>query len=55
MRIIVCGSRNASAVPWAKRVFKFLDDLNDADDNDVITEVIHGGASGIDYFAGKWA
>jgi hypothetical protein len=49
MRILVCGGRSYNN---AERVNSALDAINDADGIDVI---IHGGCSGADELARRWA
>jgi hypothetical protein len=49
MKILVCGGRNYSD---EHSVYNFLDEIHKSRK---VSLVIHGGATGADTFAGKWA
>lgn len=49
MRVIVCGGRNFEGVG---QVFRALDEFHE---KDRIVALMHGGATGVDDFARRWA
>lgn len=52
MKVLVCGGRNFAN---EAAVYRTLDKLIEISINDRLTHLIHGGASGADALAHKWA